>query len=125
MSSKKKQLRLAREHHTCSCAFRRLVFDWATTTIIDADFENSNQPNLGEARILWVVTRCMKCDGRILHGASFTDYRVTGEALLDNAIEKAVLWIIGSCEATGCKISSAAKRIEFEKTLQKIWQLYH
>jgi hypothetical protein len=59
-----------------------------------------------------------------MHGASFTDYRVTGKDLLDNAIKNVDLWIIGNCEATGCKISSATERTEFENTQKNIWQQY-
>ena len=102
---------------------RKMGFDWNSTRVIDADFENSDTavPTL---RMLWVVSNCLTCGGQIMHGASFTDCRVTGESLLDNAIKKAVLWIIGNCEATGCKISSATKRTEFEDILKEIWQQY-
>jgi hypothetical protein len=70
--------------HSCTCGDKYLIIK-DTTEVVGCDFKNKTIE--GFKGYLWHKSDCGKCDGIILTGHSYSDYRVTGEGLLLSAIQ--------------------------------------
>jgi hypothetical protein len=115
-----KQQQLANKYHTCTCPDALVAFNWMTTKIVDVDFEHSHK-ECPDGRILWVVSTCLKCKGKILHGKSFCSYHVTGDTLRVSAITSANQWIGNNrnfCKKVEMHFSSCV-------AINQIWKKYH
>lgn len=114
-----KQTILATQHHTCTCPDNEIKFNWATTKVIDVDFEKPNKeaPN---GRVLWALSSCSRCKGKILHGSSFCDYRTVGEKLLADAKHCAESWISSQRRVYSVYHEEGC----FNTSIDKLWSRY-
>ncbi|PIE69408.1 MAG: hypothetical protein CSA21_01880 [Deltaproteobacteria bacterium] len=85
MAKIKKQLRLSKHYHTCTCDEHSFVIDWTTTDIVDIHFDTPDL-YIPEGRTIWFVSTCKTCRHKILHGRQLCDPRITGKRLLIEAM---------------------------------------
>ena len=85
MARIKKQIRLTKKFHTCTCTEHEYVIDWNSTELIDINFE---LPELfiPEGRTIWMISTCKTCRQKIIHGRGLCDPRITGKRLLIEAM---------------------------------------
>lgn len=90
MAKIKKQIRLSKQFHTCTCDEHAFVIDWNTTELVDINFDT---PDLciPEGRTMWFVSTCRTCRNKILHGRELCDPRITGKRLLVEAMRTATI----------------------------------
>lgn len=72
--------------HTCICG-NSLSMNTENIQLIGCDFKHKN--SYGFKGYLWYKNICDKCNGIILHGESYADFRVKNEGLLFSAIQTA------------------------------------
>lgn len=111
-----KQKELANKYHTCKCNDRLMAIDWESTALVEVDFEKANNIK-PSGRLIWFVSSCRTCDGRILHGCSFCDYRVVGEELINKALKEAKRKVNNSYG-----LMDTLKKLWQKKNLEVLWE---
>jgi len=87
---RQKQKRLADKHHTCTCEEGRCSFlnsSPLNSKLVDMDLEN-NDLESPYGRFMWWIQDCLRCRNVILRGTNLSDYRATGNRLLETALKK-------------------------------------
>jgi len=112
MARIKKQLRLAKKFHTCTCDEHTFVIDWNSTELVDINFEFPDQ-YIPEGRTMWMLSTCKKCRQKVLHGRQLCDPRITGKRLLTEA-----MWI-------GTKNLPLRQQPGLANKIKMLWEEYN
>ncbi len=112
MARIKKQLKLSRQFHTCTCDEHTFSIDWNTSEIVDIYF-HSPERYIPEGRTMWLVSTCRSCRNKILHGHQLCDPRITGKRLLGEAIRSGTIYL------------PSRKQAEIPHTIKGIWENYN
>ncbi len=85
MARIKKQIRLTKKFHTCTCDEHQYCIDWNSTELVDINFEFP-EIAIPEGRTIWLISTCKTCRNKIIHGRQLCDPRITGKRLLIEAM---------------------------------------
>lgn len=88
MAKVRKQYRLSKRYHTCTCNEHEFVIDWSSTELVDVNFDTP-ELYIPEGRTMWFVSTCKTCHNKILHGRQLCDPRITGKRLILEAMRTA------------------------------------